>query len=126
MSGVSRLLGVGSIIAVIQVLLGAANRIVGPVFVLVHVTLAVILLILLVVTLFSASGIRRVLRHTLITVVLLLIQGAVGLDMLFRGFSSPLSVVLHWFFGFLTAGSYVGAWLVAGRVAKQSQNSSKV
>ncbi|MEM1944294.1 MAG: hypothetical protein QW756_08105 [Nitrososphaerota archaeon] len=116
MSDVSRLLGVGSILAVIQVLFGAANRLVGPVFTLVHVILAIILLILLVVTLLSARGMRRVLRHTLITLVLLLIQGGVGLEMLSRGFSGPVSEVLHWVFGFLTAGSYVGAWLVARRV----------
>ncbi|MEM4417005.1 MAG: hypothetical protein QXD32_02990 [Nitrososphaerota archaeon] len=116
MSGAKLLLGVGSVLAVLQVLLGAANRFVGPAFVAIHVALAVILLGLLLAALLSARGVRRVMRHTVITVVLLLIQGAVGLDMLFRGSPGPLSEGLHWAFGFLTAGSYVGAWLVARRV----------
>jgi hypothetical protein len=116
MSGAVRLLGVGSILAVLQVLLGAVHMFIGPIFVVIHVVLALILLVLLLAVLFSARGIRRVMRHTAITVALLFIQGAVGLDMLFRGSAGPLSEVLHWVFGVLTAGSYVGAWMIAGRV----------
>ena len=104
----SPLLLVGSILAVAQFLMGAANRLIGPVFLIIHITLAVVLLALLILTLYSQRGVRRVMRHTLITVVILLVQGAVGLDLFMRGGVNPVGELLHWIFGAATAGSYVG------------------
>ncbi len=106
----------GSVLAVVQVLVGVDMFMRGWQLVWLHIGIAVVLLVILLACIPLSRGSGRVRRHVIITLALLLIQGAVGLDMFMRG-DGGIRETMHWVFGFATLGSYIGTASIARRHA---------
>ena len=106
------LTGAGAILSVVQFLIGVDLFMRGWALVWPHVGIAVTLLAILILVVLKSSEARRVRRHGVITLILLVIQGAVGLDMLTRG-ATPMMEGIHWLFGALTTGSFLATWSIA-------------
>ncbi|HIQ30112.1 MAG TPA: hypothetical protein EYH45_06075 [Candidatus Caldiarchaeum subterraneum] len=113
-----RLLLIGVILALLQFLLGVDMFMRGVTLntLYMHIGLAIILLVTLVVAVVKSRPFRRVRMHSAVTLALLVIQGLIGIDMITRGATETMET-LHWVFGVLTLGSYVGTYAVARRVA---------
>ena len=113
----NRLLLIGVILALLQVLLGFDMflREIRLTTLYLHISVAVILLITLAVAVVKSKPYRRVRLHSALTLVFLIIQGLIGIDMITRG-TAEIMEILHWIFGLLTFGSYVGTYAIARKI----------
>jgi len=117
MAFLSRLLLIGVILTILQILLGVDMflREVRLTTLYIHISVAVILLITLAVAVVKSKPYKRIRMHSALTLVLLIIQGLIGIDMITRG---PAEIMenLHWVFGLLTLGSYIGTYAIARKI----------
>ena len=111
-----KILALGSVLSVVQLLLGLDMFFRGSwAFVWPHLGLGLVLLATLAAALVKSKPYRRVRMHVAVTLVLLVVQGLIGLDMFMRG-AALLFKHIHLVLGFLTAGSYIGTYMIARRV----------
>jgi len=104
-----RLIFSSLLLGIIQLLIGVDMFFRGWSLLTFHIIIAIALLGTLLISLYFSSG--RVRRHIIVTVILVLVQGSLGLYMVFTG-SSIIEEIIHWSLGIAIIGSLIGTYII--------------